>query len=466
MKKLKIGLLPLYIKLYDDFFPEMEERNYSFYDTIAKELEKKDIEVVTSSICRVEPEFAAAAKRFEAEDADAIITLHLAYSPSLESAGVLAATRLPIIVLDTTPTFDYSPSQHPDELMYNHGIHGVQDMCNLLLRSGKPFIIEAGHWSESDVLDRAAQDVKAARIAKSLQNAKVGRFGGTFTGMGDFDGPGQTLQETIGIETVEYDIRDQALFGQPIAEGQIEAEMSQDIASFYAPDLEATVHRQSTLANLSIRKLIDEHQLTAFTVNFMNVTAESALTSMPFLEASKSMARGIGYAGEGDVLTAAFVGALLSVYPDTSFTEMFCPDWQHNSIFLSHMGEMNIQLCSEKPVIKEMNFAFTDAQNPVVAYGRFRGGEAVYVNLAPGRDKKYTFIVSPIEMLDIEGTDNMAGSIRGWFKPQQSVADFLAAYSRHGGTHHGAIVYGEAQRLIRVMEELGNLMKWDIVVIN
>jgi len=34
------------------------------------------------------------------------------------------------------------------------------------------------------------------------------------------------------------------------------------------------------------------------------------------------MSRGIGYAGEGDVLTAALTGALLSVYPDTSFTEV------------------------------------------------------------------------------------------------------------------------------------------------
>lgn len=42
-----------------------------------------------------------------------------------------------IVVLDTTPTFDYSPAQHPNELLYNHGIHGVQDMCNLLV-SWKP----------------------------------------------------------------------------------------------------------------------------------------------------------------------------------------------------------------------------------------------------------------------------------------------------------------------------------------
>ncbi len=31
------------------------------------------------------------------------MTLHLAYSPSLESSDVVAGTDLPIVVLDTTP---------------------------------------------------------------------------------------------------------------------------------------------------------------------------------------------------------------------------------------------------------------------------------------------------------------------------------------------------------------------------
>lgn len=57
---------------------------------------------------------------------------------------MLADTRLPIIVCDTTPSYSYGPEQHPDELMYNHGIHGVQDMFNLLVRNGKPFTIEVG----------------------------------------------------------------------------------------------------------------------------------------------------------------------------------------------------------------------------------------------------------------------------------------------------------------------------------
>ena len=49
--------------------------------------------------------------------------------------------------------------------MYNHGIHGVQDLCNLLLRLGKPFQLEVGHWESNDALDRVARQAVAAHMA-------------------------------------------------------------------------------------------------------------------------------------------------------------------------------------------------------------------------------------------------------------------------------------------------------------
>ena len=55
------------------------------------------------------------------------------------------------------------------------------------------------------------------------------------------------------------------------------------------------------------------------------------MDTMPFLEISKAMSRGIGYAGEGDLLTAALVGALLAAWPRTTFTEIFCADWKGGS---------------------------------------------------------------------------------------------------------------------------------------
>jgi hypothetical protein len=47
----------------------------------------------------------------------------------------------------------------------------------------------------------------------------------------------------------------------------------------------------------------------SLTVTCLGATAPPV---MPFLEFSKAMERGIGYAGEGDALTAVLVGALAS----------------------------------------------------------------------------------------------------------------------------------------------------------
>jgi len=461
MKKLKIGLLPLYVKLYDDYWPELRERVDAFYRTIAGELENRGIQVVRSPLCAVKPEFAAAVQAFEREEADAIVTLHLAYSPSLESVDALAATGLPLIVLDTTPTYDFGMAQHPDEIMYNHGIHGVQDMCNLLLRNGKRFQIEAGHWAESDVLDRVVDGVKAARLARLLLGSRVGVIGRPFPGMGDFQVPTDELRSLIGIETVAWDLLD-AQAADPIPDEWIEREITDDARRFNADGVDRDMLRQSIRSDLMVRRWIERNGLSAFTVNFLDVGRGSGLPSMPFLEASKAMARGVGYAGEGDVLTAALMGALMSVYPDSSFTEMFCPDWKHNRIFLSHMGEMNVRVAADRPVLKEKAFPFADTDTPVAAYGRFIGGQAVYVNLAPGRHGTYTFILTPIEMCELDDEDRMTDAIRGWFRPPVPIDRFLADYSRLGGTHHGIVVYGDA---MKVLEKFGETMEWRTVVI-
>ena len=76
-----------------------------------------------SPFCRLENEFKETVAGFEKEAVDAIVTLHMAYSPSLESIDVLCNTKLPIIVLDTTETFEFSATQNSSEIGYCHGFH-------------------------------------------------------------------------------------------------------------------------------------------------------------------------------------------------------------------------------------------------------------------------------------------------------------------------------------------------------
>lgn len=151
------------------------------------------------------------------------------------------------------------------------------------------------------------------------------------------------------------------------------------------------------------------------------------------------MSCGIGYAGEGDVLTAAFTGALLSSYPDTSFVVIFCTDWEHDMLFLCHMCEMNIRVADKPLELFEKEFVFGNAANPIVGTAAFKEGKAVFCNVFQSA-VGFKLLLSPVTMQK-EQTKNFAGNIREWMKPQILITHFLEKLSLAGTTHHSILVY-------------------------
>ena len=445
MEKVKIGFLPLYVKLYDDGAPNMRVRIDAFADKIATLLaEKPGVEIIKGDICRLHGEFEKAAEAFEKAGADCIVTLHLAYSPSLESEKVLAGTKLPIIILDTTPNFDFTDDGDLS-ISYNHGIHGVQDMCNLLIRNGKKFFIEAGHYEKSDVLDRVINRALGVKVSNSLFNAKVGRIGGAFAGMGDFrvaDG----VFESIGIKTAEMSSETAKEYMLKISEAEIDAQIASDKEKYEVDKtLDETFLRNSLKGDLAVRRWIEDNSLTAFTANFLNIKKDFGLAGMPFCEANRAMERGIGYAGEGDILTAAFVGALMNVSNEVSFVEMFCPDWKNDLIFISHMGEMNTSLAAQKPKYSVKQMKYSDIDTTWLC-GTYKSGKATLIDLAPLGGDKFRVIASYVEMKEMECEKYRKTSICGWFAPNKNIGTFLEDYSKLGGTHHLALVYNDMRK--------------------
>ena len=446
---IRIGLLPLYLKLYDDRFAEHRPGMDAFVAQIAAAFREQGVAVESCPVCRVAPEFAKAVKGFEKAGVDALVTLHLAYSPSLEAAAALAGTALPIIVLDTSPTFDFGPTQDPAEIMGNHGIHGVQDMCNLLLRRGKPFVIEAGHWEKSDVLPRVCRHLRGARIAQAFRTARIGTLGTPFQGMGDFQISTAEWKAT-GVTTVSATPAALRPFAKALTAADIAREAAADRQRFVTKGLTPEAHERSIRTCLTVRRWMAAEKLNGFTFNFFQVDRHWPIPTLPFLEASKAMARGQGFGGEGDVLTAALVAALAAGYPETTFTEMFCPDWKGNRVFLSHMGEMNPDLVIGKAVLAERKLTFINTGDPVAALGCFKAGKAWWVNLAPAAGNRLRLITAPVTMVNPGRKDRMAATIHGWFTADDlGINDFLAGYSRLGGTHHAALVYGAEEAALQ-----------------
>jgi len=459
----KIGLLPLYLSLYDQTSPERRRGFDPMMATIVQSLEDAGIQVVQSGICCVRSEFEAAVRLFEREEVALIVTLHLAYSPSLESADALVATKIPILMLDTTMDYSFGPDVDRERIFYDHGIHGVQDLASVLRRRSRDFKVVAGHVTESDVLERTKTIALAAHAARRLRNTRALRIGAPFGGMGDFAVEDEVMAEALGI-TVDQ-VTTEALVARmaDVSDAAIEEERARDLARFDVEADEAT-HRRSLRVGLALRRLLDEGGYAAFSMNFLAFESGKAgsVDTVPFLEASKAMARGIGYAGEGDVLTAALVGALSATYGKTSFTEIFCPDWHGDSLFLSHMGEINPDIAAAKPRLVELDFPYTSALNPLIPACGFGPGPATLVNLAPGPSEGFGLVVAEVDMLADTANPAMHQSIRGWMRPHgrfftNSIATFLERYSLCGGTHHSALVYGHRTKEMEHFAEFAGL---------
>lgn len=454
----KIGLLLFYLELYGEVCAkEITLESAAFGEVIKREYEERGVKVVMSPVCRTTAEFRAAVSSFETENVDAIVTLHLAYSPSLESIDVISRTKLPLIILDTTPDYEFGFEQKAERIMFNHGIHGVQDFCNMLIQRGKKFFLEVGHWKESDVINRTTEVLKGCVAAKAMRNARVGIIGVPFQGMGDFIVPFAKLKTNIGMEAITSSSKKIAELMPGLNSQKVSEEMKKDLKDFRKGDFSEDSLVLSENASLGVRCWIEQERLSAWTVNFQDIDGTPGLPVVPFLEASKSMSRGIGYAGEGDVLTAALCGALMTVCPETTFTEMFCPDWKNNRIFMSHMGEINSALTAQKPTLEQRPYPYSSAEEPVIVSGCFKPGPALLLNLAPGPNDVFTLIATVVEVCDTLGNEKIADGIRGWIKTDLPVADFLEKYSLMGGTHHLVLSYGMS---LIVAETLAATMQW------
>ena len=272
--------------------------------------------------------------------------------------------------------------------------------------------------------------------------------------MGDFSVPSAKLKRDLGVTTISTTPAAVGRLLPDVRDPLVEAGVLRDRKAFDCSGLDEAAHRQATRVSVALNRFLEKRQLTAVTLNFQAVTKTSGLPMMPFLGLCQTMSQGIGYAGEGDVLTAALVGSLMSVFPETSFTEMFCPDWKGGRIFLSHMGEINPALAEKKPVLfLKKPWIFSDAEPPVSLGACFKPGAAIFVNIAPSPDG-YTLIAAPVTMVSGGNNPKFKTTIRGWMKPSLPLNDFLAEYSRAGGTHHAALVYGAS------MSSLASFSRW------
>ena len=458
----KVGVLLTLEDLYRQSMPGLSEEYTRYWSNVLKDILGDTVILHFPATAHTVEEVSQAVRSCKQADCDLLLVLPMAYAPSGAAIDALSATRLPILVASTSRDLTLTDQITHEDMRANQAMHGVQDLANLLRRRGREFLLVVGHHSQDRFRGKLKQVCKAAAGARTLRAGRIGRLGTPFAGMLDFSYTPSLLSEKLGLEVVELEPE---LLSQRAAEvqpGEVKQFTDWTRTAFQMdPDLtDAEINTAATLS-LALEKIVEDHSLDGIAMNFQAVLAAGA-ESLPFLGADRLMSWGIGYAGEGDVLTAALNRTLHGICGEATFTETFCPDYQKEEILLSHMGECNSALADpDRPIVlKAKPFSIGKCVRPVVPVFQLKPGIVTLASFSEspvsdgGNPAAFQLVVSQGEIVSTEEHPNLT-SPYSRVRFGGELSDFLEHYSKAGGTHHLALGYGD---LVDDLSALAQLM--------
>ena len=455
-RKTKVGLLGLMFRLYDRY-PELKPEMAGFAEELAGGM-SSFADVSFPGVCNTRTQVNEAVAQFENEQVDLLMVVLLTYAPSHIALPALCRTGLPILIFNTQQEYAITAHIGPDVTLKNHGMHGVQDLANVLLRSRRDFHIVTGHYKDEKALTELQDWCSAARVASFMRNVRIGLLGYPMEQMGDFAVDETAFLTQIGVEVQRIPMKLVAERAAGASKEEIAGQMEQDRETFeVASDMMGEAHEAGSRLEWALRGIVQERKMHGFAAHFMAVAEDGRLDSLPFLAASKLLGEGYGYGGEGDVTCAAAVTMMQEMVGIANFTEMFTMDFGGNSALMSHMGEGNWKMARKDHPVQLIGDTLEIADlrlPPVLLNFSLEPGDVTLVSLTTLADGQLKFIATEGQVLDFPPIP-VINRPHYKFAPDGDLCDFLTRFSMAGGSHHQALAYG---RLAHTVEKIGKLM--------
>jgi L-arabinose isomerase len=397
-------------------------------------------------------EFERAVTKCEESDCKIIVLLPMAYTASGVTVPALCRTRLPLIVVSTSRDETLAYDINGTHLLANQAMHGVQDICNGLWRHGKPHVVISGHPQQALFAKRFQSLLRAAHAAWVIENAKIGQLGGFFPDMLDFRYNNELQEQLLGYQLVELDTDLYLSSTENIPDDAVSKFLLWMEKTFKVDKgLQPCELKLAAQYALAFESLQEQHSLDGLAMNFMGLL-QKGVKCLPFLGADCLMAAGYGYAGEGDVQTAALMAALFRIAPDTTFSEMFCPDYERNEILMSHMGECNYRLANpSKPIhLKARPFAWGECERLAVPIFQLKPGPVTLTAISeePDDQSNFRLITCQAEIIHFADHVNLLNP-HSRMIVNRPIHEFIEQYSHIGGPHHLCLSYGDIKEEIR-----------------
>ena len=249
-----------------------------------------------------------------AKDCIGVIAWMHTFSPAKIWIGGLKILNKPMLHLHTQFNRDIPWNNIDMDFMnLNQSAHGDREFGFIVSRMRINRKVITGHWQDTSVLEQINTWTRAAAGWNDWQNGKFVRFGDNMRNVAVTEGDKVEAEIKFGYAVNTYGVGDLVKVINETSDAAID-KLVKEYADSYT--LSSTLvkgkkqHqslRDAAKIEIGLQTFLEEGNFKGFTDTFEDL---HGLTQLPGIAAQRLMAKGYGFAAEGDWKTAALVRAM------------------------------------------------------------------------------------------------------------------------------------------------------------
>jgi L-arabinose isomerase len=482
-KRPRIGLYSVGLRAYWEQFPGLRERLIAYGKHIERRLSQWG-EVFNFGLVDTEDAGRQAGEWLNAQGIDLVFCHSATYTTSSCVLPVHQICQAPAVFLNLQPAarIDYARST-TGEWLAHCGACAVPEYANTLNRAGVPFRVVNGLLGLDEtpaisLTDEATKErpeavrawreiegwARAAAVKRTLQYARFGFLGNTYSGMLDMYSDFTMVQAQTGLHVEVLEMSDLMRCFKEVSAAEIAAKRDEVLAMFEISGDSPSdpIARRPTEEQLewscrvaaAQKKLVRAFDLDALCYYYHGAPGEEDERIQAGFIVGHSLltARGIPCSGEGDLKTAVAMKICDILGVGGSFSEIVVVDYEDETILLGHDGPFHVAIAEGKPILRGMGLYHGKQGTGVSVEAKVRTGPITTLNVTQTGDGRLKLISSEGE--STAGPIMQIGNTQTPVKFREHPDAYMARWFAEAPTHHCAMSVGHNATLFAKAAEL------------
>ena len=367
------------------------------------------------------------------------------FSPAKMWIRGLSVLNKPLLHFHTQYNVDIPWSEIDMDFMnLNQSAHGDREFGFMLTRMRLNRKVIAGHWQDNEVVKKIGTWSRAAAGWNDWQGARFARFGDNMRNVAVTEGDKVEAELKFGYSVNTFGIGDLSNVINDVSDKEIDV-LCGEYADTYTLSENllkgGSAHqslRKAAKIETGLLNFLIDGNYKGFTDTFEDL---HGMSQLPGIAAQRLMAKGYGFAAEGDWKTAALVRAMKVMATGLPGGNSFMEDYTYHfdpndeMVLGAHMLEICESIADGKPTCEIHPLAIGGKEDPVRLVFNTAPGSAINVSVVD-MGNRFRFIVNDVEAVAPKHALPKLPVARVLWKPLPDLKTGCTAWLLAGGAHH------------------------------